>query len=422
MRVSNEKGYTLVAVLLTITIFMILAFSFMGQAANSIKQNKVIETKSQSVALAEMGVTYFQLAVQNVFKSNQQSIIAQVKEARNRDIKNGIFKADDEYIQYAIVLMIEQFKSKLKQTSISIDEKPNAKFNIQYSENDIHSSGKEIMITFNSVGTENDKSTTIGTTMTIDFSNLMSSDGKGEENNGGQDLKLPSGNDIADPGNLKICSQSQSDFTNTVCQINGSKTFDQNDKLDFDKSIFKVTGALHFQNMNNKDMNDSTLYILGSMTTGNMNSLNNSKIHVDGAANFGHFNGNGLTDSIIEIGGNASFDNMKLLRSTIYVDKYKANFGQINGMNDSKIFVNSDAVIKGLDIGSNSIVCINGYLKIENNFNNNSNSKVYAKNSNNNNVIKGDEAFKDGGACSRNTGPSISWGDPSIVADYDYKY
>ncbi|WNS74473.1 hypothetical protein RRV45_16385 [Bacillus sp. DTU_2020_1000418_1_SI_GHA_SEK_038] len=422
MIVENEKGYTLVAVLLTVTIFMLLAFSFMGQAANSMKQNKAVETKSQSVALAEMGVTYFQHAIQNIFKSNYQSIVQQVKSIRESD---KIKRTNDEYTQIAMNLMKDIIKNELNPTAISIDDNPGANFSIQYNKNsNLKQDGKVLKIDFKSIGTENGKITTIETVMNIDFSELMSDSGTGETGNTGvQNAILPSGNDIPDPGNLSACDNDNKkvDYSNIKCQVNGSDSYDNNDQLIFNNSIFKVTGALSLPQMN-KDIINSTLYVLGSMTTGNMNSLTHLKLHVNGAGHFGHFNGSGLTDSIIEIGGNAKFDNMKLLRSTIYVGEYKANFGQINGMENSVIFVNSDTDIKGLDIGSNSTVCVNGFLKIENNFNSNSNSKVYAKNSNNNNVIKGDAAFKDGGACSRKSGSLISWGDLSIYADYDYKY
>lgn len=422
MIVENEKGYTLVAVLLTVTIFMLLAFSFMGQAANSMKQNKAVETKSQSVALAEMGVTYFQHAIQNIFKSNYQSVIQQVKSIREND---KIKRTNDEYTQIAMDLMKSIIENGLEPATISIDDKPSANFLIQYNKNsNIIQDGKILKIDFKSIGTENGKSTTIETVMNIDFSGLMSESGTEETGNTGvQNAILPSGDDIPDPGNLSTCNNGDKkiDYSNTKCQVNGSDSYDNNDQLTFNNSIYKVTGALSLPQMNN-DIINSTLYVLGSMTTGNMNSLNKLKLHVDGAGHFGHFNGSGLTDSIIEIGGNARFDNMKLLRSTIYVGKYKAGFGQINGMEDSVIFVDSDADIKGLDIESNSTVCVNGYLNIENNFNSNSNGKVYAKDSNKNNVIKGDAAFTDGGACSRKGGSPISWGDLKIYADYDYKY
>lgn len=423
MTVENEKGYALIAVLLTITIFILIAFSFMGQAANSMKQNKVLETKSQSVALAEMGVTYYQSAIQNVFQSNYQSIVQQVKSIREND---KIKRTNDEYTQIAINLMKIKLKDELNPANISIDGNPSTNFLIEYNkDSNVNQDGKVLKIDFKSIGTENGKSTAIETVMIIDFSGMMTDSIGGTEgtnNNSEKNSKLPSGNDIPDPGNLNSCREGQSDFKNISCQISGNKQFSQNVGLNFEKSIFKVTGALNFENLNNEDTKSSILYILGSLKTGNMNSLVNTKIHVNGPADFAHFNGNGLTDSIIEIGGNAKFDNMKLLRSTIYVGEYQAEFGQINGMVDSVIFVNSDAVIKGLDIGSNSTVCVNGNLKIENNFNSNSNSKVYAKNSNNDNVIKGDAAFKDGGACSRKAGSSIYWGDLTINADYNYKY
>lgn len=64
---KNEKGYALVTVLLIITVFMIISLSFMGQAVNSVKQNQIVDVSSQSVSVAEMGVSYYQVAVKNAF-------------------------------------------------------------------------------------------------------------------------------------------------------------------------------------------------------------------------------------------------------------------------------------------------------------------------------------------------------------------
>lgn len=419
MKYKNENGYTLIAVLLIMTIFMMLAFTFMGQAANSIKQNKAVEIRTQSVALSEMGVTYFQQAIYNVYETYHDPIIQQVKETREKD---KVKKQEDEYIQLAIDAMRDKLKTELNSTTVSIDGKTGASFEIEYDKDlNINQIGKILKVDFNSIGTENGKSTQIQAVMNIDFSNLLSLDENGSGNQGDGNSNLLTGNKIADPGNLNSCSNNNKkiDYSNISCQVIGSDSYGNNDKLTFNNSIFKVTGSLSIPQMNS-DIINSTIYVMGSMTTGNMNNLNRLRLHVDGSGHFGHFNGNGLSNSIIEIAGNAKFDNMKISKSTIYVGEYNAEFGQINGMEESTIFVNSDAVIKGLDIGKNSIVCVNGYLKIENNLNSNFNGKVYAKDSNRSNVVKGDKAFENGGACSATTG--ISWGDPSIFAEYDYSY
>lgn len=424
MIAQNEKGYTLLTVLLIMTIFMLIAFSFMGQAVNSTKQNIVVETKSQSVALAEMGVTYFQHAIQNVFESNYKTVVEDIKTIRDKDNPK---KSNEKYIEIAIEKMTEKLKG-LDPIPIPIESKPGAGFTIEYDKNtSIKPDGKVLKFDFKSIGTENGKNTTIETLMKIDFSEMMNENVGNSGETGVNNANLPTGNDIPDPGNLGACINynKKVDYTNIKCQVNGSDSYDNSDQLTFYNSTFKVTGALTLPQMN-KDIVNSTLFVLGSMSTGNMNSLTGLKLHVGGAGSFGHFNGNGLTDSIIEIAGNARMDNIKLLRSTIYVGNYKADFGQINGMIDSVIFVNSDAVIKGLDLGSNSTVCVNGDLKIENNFNSNSNGKVYAKTSNKGSIkdklILGDAAFKDGGACSSSAVATINWGDLKIYADYDYKY
>ena len=55
MKIKNEQGFTLVTVLLVIIIFMIVGVSAISQSFNTVKQNQLLEKKSQSTAIAEMG-------------------------------------------------------------------------------------------------------------------------------------------------------------------------------------------------------------------------------------------------------------------------------------------------------------------------------------------------------------------------------
>jgi len=160
-----------------------------------------------------------------------------------------------------------------------------------------------------------------------------------------------------------------------------------------------------------------------------MNSLPKLKLHVNGDASIGHFNGSGLTESTIEIGGKAKMDNLKLDGTTMYIGG-TATIGQINDMEDSTIFINNyndnkslKTKIAGVNFGkdSNSTICVNGELEIGN-INNNSNgsSNIYAKRSNKPQVITDPVSFNN--ACKSQKRSSVSWGTPSISADYDYQY
>ena len=65
---KNEQGYALVSVLLIVTVFTIIFLSFMGQAFSSVKQNQMAEKTTRSVAAAEMGISYYQVTIQKLFK------------------------------------------------------------------------------------------------------------------------------------------------------------------------------------------------------------------------------------------------------------------------------------------------------------------------------------------------------------------
>ena len=72
--IKNEQGFALVSVLMILTILMVVSLSFMGQAANSIKQNQIVEDSSHSVAVAEMGVSYYEVAIQNIYEIKKEEI------------------------------------------------------------------------------------------------------------------------------------------------------------------------------------------------------------------------------------------------------------------------------------------------------------------------------------------------------------
>lgn len=417
--ILNSNGYTLVLVLLIITIFTMLAFSFLVQSSNSIKQNSIVEENSNSIALAEMGIMFFEYETRNVYESNHQQVIDKVKSIRETDISNKIYHPDEYYKQLAISEMETILESTLIPVNKTIDNNPSASFSIQTNGELVSRTSDGLKVSFTSAGLEDKTKKTISASLMIDFSNWMNrenQDGNGDE----PETNIIIGNEIKDPGNLVDCEleNKKANYSDTACQINGSVTYDNNDQLTFDNSVFKVKGALTTGNMN-KDIISSTLYVTGSMFTGNMNSLNYLHLFVGGAGVFGHFNGSGLSNSIIEIGGSATIQNMKLEKSKIFIGG-SANLGQINDMEDSIIFIDSGADISGVNMGRNSIICVNGPLTIGN-INGNYSSKIYAKSSANSQVITDPSSFEN--ACSRGGAQSpISWGSTSITSDYDYQY
>jgi competence protein ComGC len=111
-KLKNEEGYALVTVLLIITIFMVLFLSFAGQSFSTVKQNQVVEKKSQAVALAEMGVTYFQSLVNNIYLSKKNNEV-RLEIAQYMGTHPG--RTDAEYKEKAIEIMKSAILSGLNE-------------------------------------------------------------------------------------------------------------------------------------------------------------------------------------------------------------------------------------------------------------------------------------------------------------------
>lgn len=107
--IKREQGYALITVMLIITVFTVLGFTFTAMAFNSVKQTQKVEKTSQSVALAEMGVSYLDVAIQEIFKNTKIEIeekvarkdltsVPQVIDYMKSSIKNGIKNITPETI------------------------------------------------------------------------------------------------------------------------------------------------------------------------------------------------------------------------------------------------------------------------------------------------------------------------------------
>ncbi|MEH7493474.1 hypothetical protein, partial [Neobacillus niacini] len=107
----NEQGYALVSVLLIVVVFSVLSLSFMGQAFSSVKQNQEVEKNTQSVAISEMGVSYYQVAIQNLFEQKKDEVALKVK--------NKIYKPGDES------QVLEFLRSSLETGIKNIPDPPN---------------------------------------------------------------------------------------------------------------------------------------------------------------------------------------------------------------------------------------------------------------------------------------------------------
>ncbi|MDQ0975657.1 competence protein ComGC [Neobacillus niacini] len=181
-KMKNEDGYALVTVLMVITIFMVLFLSFGAQSFSTVKQNKVVETRSQTVALAEMGVSYYQSMVYNIYLAKRDSVNSAINQyiLANKD-NPSIGEA--AYKQKAIDLMKTAIEEGLaeKHTQvvsagtpsdifiIELEDGTETKFQIELLETDplAVTTPDAVSFHFRSTGLENGKNASLSGTLNI---------------------------------------------------------------------------------------------------------------------------------------------------------------------------------------------------------------------------------------------------------------
>ncbi|MFP7299849.1 hypothetical protein [Neobacillus niacini] len=334
MVVKNEQGYALITVLLIITIFTVVSLSYIGLASGSIKQNEVVEKKSQSVSIAEMGVTYYQTAIQGIFETiladrgltptsnftpaNITTIASQIE---TRFLSE--FPKESEFPDTSAFNPIagDFSTSPISITNLDFSTTPNVV-------------EEKITINFKLKGTESGKDTVLEGEMGIDLNPLS-----------------PSFNSIT-----PNCSSLPPGITHCEEVQNGGTPTSYNNMSNV-KIISK--GPLVFPNTSN---NMTNIQILGSEVhfQSNVQMITNSTIEslgdmtVDGQLT-GPNGGNPYINLDLFVGGNLYIDGKFELQST------KAQ----------KVYVRDGVTVTNkMSIGSNYSVCIKGDLDVSNSLEN----------------------------------------------------
>jgi competence protein ComGC len=337
---NHEKGYALITVLLIITIFMILFLSFAGQASTSVKQNRVVEKSNQSTAIAEMGISYYQVAVQNIFESNQQKVTDQV----NTLINGG---STEDFITLATKSMKDILKQELlkEPSQITIDGHPSAYFSITNIDTNIIPSTNKINISFSVNGTEDNKMTPLDANMTIDLGTII----KGDDST--INYVLPAFNEvpIPNPG----CTSFENGCSEVLLSsTSGSQTI-----------LFPSKG-----NGNSNNLSDKTVYSKGPgmlSIDGNANNSYHLKIHADGPISIDK-NMNHATKLTIETSGSMTINgNFKVTESSRILIKDNLIAPQKHlELDNSFVFVGKDATVDMLSLTSKSTMCVQGNLTV----------------------------------------------------------
>ncbi|MEL4024536.1 hypothetical protein [Lysinibacillus endophyticus] len=370
----NDEGYSLLIVLLIISIFTILILSFIRISASTTKQNIIVEDNFKSAALAEMGVEFYTTAIENeleklssVAENAYNTYIANVskiREVTQTDIKNAI----DEGIKAAFNSLKSKLESDLIQYQNKIDIGSNyGQFSITPDPSLITFDivNKIAEIKFVSTGIQNNVEESIESTITINFGTMYRTSSNEEL------ISDP------DPNNkYSVCIPSSSKnnhegYSNISCKFDGERTFTKQTSISY--STIKITGSAKFPNK--IGISNSTLYVSGDFSDGNGNDA--------------------IIKSNIFVGKNAVFGNLNNSKDVIIVVMGNATIGNIQGS------------------ASNVKICVHG--TVTGGSSNNSGVKIYDKNNN-------PEAFEENGACIGNSSGDLIWDVPFFDKNYSYNY
>jgi hypothetical protein len=344
-RLKNEQGYALVTVLLITVVFMIIFLSFVGKSLSNVKQNKVVEKSSQSVALAEMGMTHYQAAVQNIYFANQQDIAKTVRDAILYDRSHGGQKDRTVYINQGISLMSLAIKNGLlnEQQTVSIDGRTSSSYSLLSVSDYTDSTGNKILLKVK--GLENGKSTTLSTSMS--FSPNITGFTFGSTST--SSYTLPNFNSISQPSSTDLGYCANPASLSSLCTniyVSGTGTFNENNSIS-GKTIFS-TGSLTF--------------------SGNANKTENSKIHAGGNISVGKNMINAVSVTM-EANGTALFgSNFTVDSSKFYFNGTLTVDGKLDLINKSLVYVNGNALIGNhLNMYDTSKLCVAGDLTYQKN-------------------------------------------------------
>jgi Tfp pilus assembly protein PilX len=369
---KQEQGYALITVMLIITVFTILGFTFTAMAFNSVKQTQTVEKTSQSVALAEMGVSYLDVAIQEIFKNTKI------------DIEGKVARRELTSVPQVINYMKASLKNGIKNiTPETIDTNSSYSIIKDDAKIDIISIGNLLKIKVYVTGTKvnpnstEDAVSTLFVEMAIDNLNdiniITADDASTPEITFGKvtrpDVEVAA--ECTNPSSFANIGQSNGN------NGNGNNGNSNNNIVCADVIIDQPVGGIKTYDGNN-DVNVNKVYsTVGLNFTGNLNNragLEMYAISLQIGSNF-----NNPKDVVVETKHNLSIGSN--VQNTDHTSFYVGGLLDINGHldleNSSKVFIRGTRTptemtnkivsnINGnLNILSGSRMCVNGDLKVK---------------------------------------------------------
>jgi hypothetical protein len=343
IHLKNEKGYALVLALLIIVVFMVTALFVMGRSFTSVKQNKAVEKNYQSVALAEMGVSFFQTAVKNAFETNREEVLQYIQEKKADDLKKEVYFPDEHYAELALNRLAGKVENSVMSENLHmILQGEESSYEIKDPSFLIKS--ESIEISFISVGEEEGKQASLRTEMTIPMKKVEEGIGSGEEKDQ-PGYGPPQFDTIELPEVKERCKNPH--------------------VLDNDCDSVLLTEEKTYSG-NNSKVQKELIYSTSHLTlSGNTNHLDASKIHTDGNFTVGK-NMNNAEGIYIEVGGRAFFENhLDISNSDLLVKKDLMVDQHLTISNGSFIYVGGNVKIgHHLNLDASSKMCVAGNLEV----------------------------------------------------------
>ncbi len=165
MKLRNQNGTALIVVLLIITVFFVLGLSIISSALSNTRQVNNTEKEMQAVDLAEMGIIYFQTAVENAYKEVNKDIGVNLKEY----ISDHKINSKEDFMNTFKKDLELEIAALINEKEIVMNTDSNAKFRFSHSP-PIVTSNNTIEITFASngiIGTEDEKNYVISATIHV---------------------------------------------------------------------------------------------------------------------------------------------------------------------------------------------------------------------------------------------------------------
>lgn len=355
----------------------------MGQAFSSVKQNSIVESSSQSTAVAEAGIAYYKVAIQQIFESSGAEVNQKVNDNLNplpgEDIDEAAAREE------AILATAEIIKRELqKEGPVTIEANNDAIFEINNISTAVDTDTNEVKVHFSVNGSEGDSHpTALEADVLLNLESII-------VNQDSINFVLPTFNEVPLPETGCTSFTSGCD----AILVDGSNP---------------LPGKNNNNNGNNNGLSDKIAYSTNPNNVftidGNANNSVNLKIHSEGGIKIGS-NMNGASKLTIETKKNATFEgNLKVdVGSRILVGGNIINGKHLELDNGSFVYVGGNAVIDKLDISGNSTMCVQGNLTVNNSQPNKINGNLFVKSE------VGDEIFEQQCGSPASINLTIKWG------------